>query len=109
MYLQMCDVRAPDTLKTVASLDCAVRSPAHAPHGELRLLIHRPQRTCFIGNPASQLVLRRWVEGWLKQGGLIKEPFALLSGVKPVGGGTSQVEDASPAIERAVEQVQDGA
>ena len=49
------------------------------------------------------------MEGGLKQGGLLEKPLALLSGVKPVDGGTSQVEDASPAIERAVEQVQDGA
>ena len=49
------------------------------------------------------------MEGELKHGGLLEKPLALLSGVKPVDGGTSQVENASPAIEGAVEQVQDGA
>ena len=49
------------------------------------------------------------MEGWLKQGGLLEELLALLSGVKPVSSGTSQVEDASPTTEGAVEQVQDGA
>ena len=49
------------------------------------------------------------MEGGLKHGGLLEELLALLFGVKPVGGGTSQVEDSSPAMEKAVEQVQDGA
>ena len=49
------------------------------------------------------------MEGRLKQGGLLEEPLALLFGVKPVSSGTSQVENASPAMEGAVEQVQDGA
>lgn len=47
------------------------------------------------------------MEGWLKQGGLLEESLALLSGVEPIGGGTSQVEDTSPAVEGAIEQVQD--
>lgn len=47
------------------------------------------------------------MEGRLKQSGLLEELIALLFGVKPVGGSTSQVEDASPAMEGAVEQVQD--
>ena len=42
------------------------------------------------------------MEGPLKQGGL-------LSGVEPVSSGTSQVKDASPTMEGAVEQIQDGA
>jgi len=45
--------RTLDVLKAVASLDCPVRSPVHAPHGELRSPIHRSQRTCFISNPAT--------------------------------------------------------
>jgi len=49
------------------------------------------------------------VEGPLKQGSLLEELLTLLSGVKPVSSGTSQVEDASPAMEGAVEQIQDGA
>lgn len=48
------------------------------------------------------------MERRLKHGGLLEELLALLSGVEPVGGGASQVEDASPAMEGAVEQVQDG-
>ena len=48
------------------------------------------------------------MEGELKHGGLLEKPLALLSGVKPVSSGTSQVEDASPPVEGAVEQVQDG-
>ena len=71
--------------------------------------IHRPQRACFIGNPPPQLLLSRWVEGRLKYGGLLEKLLALLFGVEPVGGGTSQVEDASSAMEGTVEQVQDGA
>ena len=47
------------------------------------------------------------MEGRLKQSGLLEELLTLLSGIEPVGGGTSQVEDASPAMEGAVEQVQD--
>ena len=48
------------------------------------------------------------MEGELKHGGLLEKPLALLSGVKPVSSGTSQVENTSPAMERAVEQIQDG-
>ena len=48
------------------------------------------------------------MEGGLKQGGLLEKTLALLSGVEPVGSGTRQVEDASPPMEGAVEQVQDG-
>ena len=47
------------------------------------------------------------MEGGLKHGGPLEEPLALLSCVEPVSGGTSQVEDSSPAMEGAVEQVQD--
>lgn len=49
------------------------------------------------------------MEGGLEQGGLLEEALALLLGVEPVGSGTRQVEDASLAMEKAVEQVQDGA
>ena len=49
------------------------------------------------------------MEGGLRHGGLLEELLALLFGVKPVSSGTSQVEDASPAMEGTVEQVQDGA
>ena len=49
------------------------------------------------------------MEGGLRHGGLLEELLALLFGVKPVGGGTGWGEDASPAMEGAVEQVQDGA
>lgn len=48
------------------------------------------------------------MEGRLKQGGLLEELLALLFCVEPVSSGTSQVENTSPTIERAVEQVQDG-
>ena len=47
------------------------------------------------------------MEGRLKQSGLLEELLALLFGVKPVSSGASQVEDTSPAMEGAVEQVQD--
>lgn len=73
------------------------------------LPIHYSQRTGFISDPPPQLLLSRWVEGRLKQSGLLEELLALLFGVEPVGGGTSQVEDASSAMEGTVEQVQDGA
>ena len=95
--------RTLDALKAVANLDCPVRSPVHAPHGGLRSPIHRPQRACFISDPPQQLLLGRWIERRFMQGGLLEEALALVSG------GTSQVENASPAIEGAVEQVQDGA
>ena len=49
------------------------------------------------------------MEGRLKQGGLLEKPLALLFGVEPVSSGTSQVEDASPAMEGAVERVRDDA
>ena len=49
------------------------------------------------------------MEGGLRHGGLLEELLALLFAVKPVSSGTSQVEDASPTVEGAVEQVQDGA
>ena len=49
------------------------------------------------------------MESRLKQGGLLEKALALISGVEPVSSGTSQVEDASPAMEGVVEQVQDGA
>lgn len=35
----------------------------------------------------------------VKEGGPLEELLALLFGVEPVGGGTSQVEDASPPTE----------
>lgn len=38
--------------------------------------------------------MRRWVEGWLKQRGLLEEALSLLSGIEPVGGDTSQVENS---------------
>lgn len=49
------------------------------------------------------------MEGGLKQGGLLEELLALLFGVEPVSSSASEVENASPAMEGAVEQVQDGA
>ena len=49
------------------------------------------------------------MESRLKQGGLLEKALALISGAESVSSRTSQVEDASPAIEGAVEQVQDGA
>ena len=48
------------------------------------------------------------MKGGLKHGGLLEELLALLFCVEPVSSGTSQVENASPAMEGAVEQVQDG-
>ena len=48
------------------------------------------------------------MEGRLKQSGLLEKPLTLLSGIKPVSSSTSQVENASPTMEGAVEQVQDG-
>ena len=39
---------------------------------------------------------------------LLQQEDSLLIGVQPVGGGTGQVEDASPAGQRPVQQVQDG-
>lgn len=43
------------------------------------------------------------MEGGGKHGGLLEKLLTLLLGVQPVGGGTSQVEDSSPPMERAVE------
>ena len=40
--------------------------------------------------------------------GLLQQEDSLLIGVQPVGGGPGQVEDASSAGQRPVQQVQDG-
>ena len=81
-------VYSPDVVTAVASFDHAVKLPVYAPHGVLYSLIHRPQHTCFIGNPASQLLLGGWMEGWLKQRGLLEELLNSILGVVLVSGGT---------------------
>ena len=89
--------RTLDALKAVANLDCPVRSPVHAPHGELRSSIHRSRRACFISDPPQQLLLGRWIERRFMQGGLPEEALFLLLGIEPVGGNSSQV-DLSSAV-----------
>jgi len=71
-----------------------------------RVIAHTPPSAHWLRQRSSGAT--RPGEVRLKQGGLLQEALALLSGVEPVGSGARQVEDASPAMERAVEQVQDG-
>jgi hypothetical protein len=89
-------VYSPDVVTAVASFDHAVKLPVYAPHGVLYSLTHRPQRTCFIGNPASQLLLGGWMEGWLKQRGLLEELLNSILGVVLVSCGTRRDEADRP-------------
>lgn len=65
--------------------------------------IHRPQLSCFSFDPPPQLILRRFWEVGRQVLGLLQQEGSLLVGVQPVGNGSGQVKDASPASQRPIQ------